>query len=144
MQGFAPADETLLFRQKCPKQFPPVCGPKGVPPPTPRIRWRENSLCSNNSRRKVDSGLRLRRIRRRDAHKKKDLQSINRSSSAPQLPKNYKDGFPLATLGMRVGKVDRPHQTNVARSFGSSEILLSPALGAAGPPPRIDFSAKAV
>jgi len=36
MQGFAPADETLLFRQKCPKPFPPVCGPYGVPPPHPK------------------------------------------------------------------------------------------------------------
>jgi len=29
MQGFAPADETLLFRQKCPKPFLPVRGPPG-------------------------------------------------------------------------------------------------------------------
>ena len=29
MQGFAPADEALLFRQKCPKPFPPVRGPLG-------------------------------------------------------------------------------------------------------------------
>ncbi len=29
MQGFAPADEVLLFRQKCPKPFPPVRGPPG-------------------------------------------------------------------------------------------------------------------
>ena len=27
MQGFAPADEVLLFRQKDPKPFPPVRGP---------------------------------------------------------------------------------------------------------------------
>jgi len=38
MQGVAPADEALLFRQKCPKPFPPVCGPKGVPPPPYRIK----------------------------------------------------------------------------------------------------------
>ncbi len=62
-----------MFRQKDPKPFPPVCGPSDpaqsrlsrVPPPTPRIIWRENSLRSNSSRQKVDSGLRLRRIRRR-------------------------------------------------------------------------------
>jgi len=29
MQGFAPADEVLLFRQKDPKPFPPVRGPPG-------------------------------------------------------------------------------------------------------------------
>jgi len=29
MQGFAPADEVLLFRQKDPKPFPPVRGPMG-------------------------------------------------------------------------------------------------------------------
>ncbi len=60
-----PHDEALLFRQKCPKPFPPVRGPYGVPPPTPRIRWRGNSLRSNSPRQEVDSGLRLRRIRRR-------------------------------------------------------------------------------
>ncbi len=38
MRGFAPADEALLFRQKCPKPFPPVRGPVGVPPPPPRIK----------------------------------------------------------------------------------------------------------
>ncbi len=48
MQGFAPADEALLFRQKCPKPFPPVRGPMGVPPPPPRIRWFGNSLRSNS------------------------------------------------------------------------------------------------
>ncbi len=30
MQGFAPADEALVFRQKCPKPFPPVRGPPGA------------------------------------------------------------------------------------------------------------------
>jgi len=59
-----PHDESLLFRQKCPKPFPPVRGPKGVPPPPPRIRWRGNSLRSNSPRREVDSGLRLRRTQR--------------------------------------------------------------------------------
>ena len=29
MQGFAPADEILLFRQKDPKPFPPVRSPLG-------------------------------------------------------------------------------------------------------------------
>jgi hypothetical protein len=29
MQGFAPADEALLFRQKDPKPFPPVRSPPG-------------------------------------------------------------------------------------------------------------------
>ena len=29
MQGFAPADEVLLFRQKCPKPCSPVRGPLG-------------------------------------------------------------------------------------------------------------------
>ncbi len=29
IQGFAPADEVLLFRQKDPKPFPPVHGPPG-------------------------------------------------------------------------------------------------------------------
>ena len=29
MQGFAPADEVLLFRPKDPKPFPPVRGPAG-------------------------------------------------------------------------------------------------------------------
>ena len=29
MQGFAPADEVLLFRQKDPKPFPPVRVPAG-------------------------------------------------------------------------------------------------------------------
>ncbi len=38
MQGFAPADEALLFRQKCPKPFSPVRGPKAVPPPPSRIK----------------------------------------------------------------------------------------------------------
>jgi len=63
-----------LFRQKDPKPFPPVCGPKGVPPPTPRIRGRENSLRSDSSRQEVDSWLRLRRIRRRDSKRMKDLK----------------------------------------------------------------------
>ena len=35
MQGFAPADESLLFRQKGPKPFPPVRGPPGAWPTTP-------------------------------------------------------------------------------------------------------------
>jgi hypothetical protein len=30
MQGFAPADEVLLFRQNDPKPFPPVRGPTGT------------------------------------------------------------------------------------------------------------------
>ncbi len=81
MQGFVPADETLLFRQKCPKPFPPVCGPKGVPPPTPRITWRENSLRSNNLRQVVDSGLRLRRIRRRGCSQKKRTPKKNSNFS---------------------------------------------------------------
>jgi len=29
LRGFAPADEALLFRQKCPKPFSPVRGPVG-------------------------------------------------------------------------------------------------------------------
>ena len=29
IQGFAPADEVLVFRQKDPKPFPPVRGPSG-------------------------------------------------------------------------------------------------------------------
>jgi len=29
MRGFVPADEALLFRQKCPKPYPPVRVPAG-------------------------------------------------------------------------------------------------------------------
>jgi len=68
MQGFAPADESLLFRQKEPKPFSPVRGPLGVPPPPHRIRWLRNSLRgarpplrSNSLRQEVDSALQLRR-----------------------------------------------------------------------------------
>ncbi len=72
MQGFAPADESLLFRQKESKPFLPVRGPSdpaqsrfsGVTPPPSRIRWLRNSLRSNNLRREVDSGLQLRRPQR--------------------------------------------------------------------------------
>jgi len=71
-----------LFRQKCSKPFPPVRGPKGVPPPPPRIRWRENSLRSNSSRRKVDSGLRLRRTQCGKPHGK---QHVPFSFPSPQL-----------------------------------------------------------
>jgi len=35
MQGFAPADEVLLFRQKDPKPFPPVRGSMSAWPTTP-------------------------------------------------------------------------------------------------------------
>jgi len=35
MQGFAPADEALLFRQKDPKPFPPVRVPAGAWSTTP-------------------------------------------------------------------------------------------------------------
>jgi len=52
-----------------------------VPPPTPRIRWRENSLRSNSSRRKVDSGLRLRRIQRRRCPQKKKTPKTNSNFS---------------------------------------------------------------
>jgi hypothetical protein len=77
MQGFAPADESLLFRQKDPKPFLPVCGPPEngkkhtilfrVPELLARIRWFGNSLQgakppfrSNSPNQKVDSAQNLR------------------------------------------------------------------------------------
>ena len=65
MQGFAPADESLLFRQKGPKPCLPVRGPAGSLRLRTESRWLRNSLRSNSLRREVDSGLRLRRARRR-------------------------------------------------------------------------------
>ena len=50
-RGFVPADEVLLFRQKDPKPCPPVCGPSGVPPPTPRKMARELALLKQLSPR---------------------------------------------------------------------------------------------
>jgi len=41
MQGFAPANEVLLFRQKDPKPFPPVRGPAGSSASTPNKMARE-------------------------------------------------------------------------------------------------------
>ena len=41
MQGFAPADEALLFRQKCPKPFSPVRGPPGASASVPNKMARE-------------------------------------------------------------------------------------------------------
>ena len=64
-RGFAPADEALLFRQKCPKPFPPVRVPAGELRLHPESRWLRNSLRSNSLRREADSGRRLRRARRR-------------------------------------------------------------------------------
>jgi hypothetical protein len=41
MQGFAPADESLLFRQKEPKPFSPVRGPAGASASVPNKMARE-------------------------------------------------------------------------------------------------------
>jgi hypothetical protein len=41
MQGFAPADEALVFRQKCPEPFPPVRGPPGSSASAPYKMVRE-------------------------------------------------------------------------------------------------------
>jgi len=41
----------------------------GMPPPPSRIRWRGNSLRSNSPRRKVDSGLQLRRTQRNEPNR---------------------------------------------------------------------------
>jgi len=72
LSGVSPTrDESLLFRQKEPKLFSPVRGPRlcggrlyGSLRLRPESRWRENSLRSNSSRRKVASGVRLRRTQR--------------------------------------------------------------------------------
>jgi len=41
MQGFAPADEVLLFRQQDPKPFPPVRGPPGPSASAPNTMAQE-------------------------------------------------------------------------------------------------------
>jgi len=73
MQGFAPADESLLFRQKGPKPFLPVGGPTGPSASSPNKMVQEltepalsPSKGSNSPNQKVDSAQKLRRTRRRE------------------------------------------------------------------------------
>ena len=60
MQGFAPADEALLFRQKCPKPFFPVRGPAGPSVSAPNQDGSGTRSAQTAFAKKVDSMLRLR------------------------------------------------------------------------------------
>jgi len=88
MQGFAPADEVLLFRQKDPKPFPPVCGPKGVPPPPYRIRWLRNSLRSNSLRQKSRFGTEAPPHPKAGYHRMNNLKSKTLAFSIEQFAPN--------------------------------------------------------
>jgi len=75
MQGFVPADETLLFRQKCSKPFPPVRGPSGTSASTPNQDGSGTRCAQTAFAKGVDSVFRLRRSRRRkDTSKNIELQ----------------------------------------------------------------------
>ncbi len=57
MQGFVPADDLLLFRQKEAKPFLPVRDPKGVPGPAPRIKMAQKlATLRQSSPKRWDSG----------------------------------------------------------------------------------------
>jgi len=101
MQGFAPTDESLLFRQKEPKPFSPGRGPsesaqkqslRGTSASAPNKMARElaesilspsaNSVQalskdSNSPRRKVDSGLHLRRTQRGEGLRKQQNEGTS-------------------------------------------------------------------
>ncbi len=63
--GFRPrATSPFCFGKRDQNHFC-LCAALRVPPPSSRIRWLRNSLCSNSLRREVDSGRRLRRAQRR-------------------------------------------------------------------------------
>ncbi len=79
--GFRPrATSHFCFGKSDQNHFRPCAAPpiplrsslSGVPPPPSRIGWLRNSLRSNSLRQNVDSGLRLRRTRRRGCPNEKD------------------------------------------------------------------------
>ncbi len=66
MQGFAPADEVLLFRQKDPKPFPPVRVPGGKLRPGTELYGSETRSAQTVLAEESNSAPRLRRARRRE------------------------------------------------------------------------------
>jgi len=85
MQGFAPADEAFLFRQKDPKPFLPVRVPAGARPTTPN-----HDGCATRS--EVQSHLSAQTV----------LAEGSIRGSAPAAP-NALDGFNIPQFEMITG-----------------------------------------